>query len=179
MQIAPLMESQELIIHLDWSGPYSFNEISSLSGPTDYGIYQIYGTHSLYGSGVLLYIGLACDQKFAERLAQHKWCSVNQDSGRLQFYVGRLFGRATPDNQEWSRCIKLAERLLIYANKPAENTQKELGALDSELWHVHVLNWSQYRDLLPEVSGARWSNRFETLPCKPHFSTADYAVKAN
>jgi len=144
------------------------------NGPTDYGIYQIYGAHHVYGSDALLYIGLAERQTFSTRLSQHRWCHVNHDAGRLQFYVGHLFGGPTPDDPTWCDFIRLAERLLIHAHKPAENAQKEIAALDEDLWHVHVLNWSQYRDLMPEVSGARWSTRFDDLPCKPHFSTDDH-----
>ncbi len=166
------MTSEELIIHIDWSGPHSLSEVAGFDGATDFGIYQVYGAHHVYGSDALLYIGLAAQQSFAVRFSQHRWLPVNHDFGRLQIYVGRLFGGPTPDDTTWAMHIKLAERLIICAHKPAENTQKELAELDSQLWRVHVLNWSQYRDLMPEVSGSRWSSRFDSLPCKPHFSTA-------
>ena len=171
------MESQELIIHIDWSGPHTFAEVASFDGPTDFGIYQVYGAHHVYGSDVLLYIGQAAIQTFAVRFAQHLWCPGNHDAARLQIYVGRLFGGPTPDNPTWEHHIDMAERLLIQAHKPAENSQKEL-VRGLDLAHVHVLNWSQYRDLLPEVSGARWSSRFDNLPCKPHYTTADSIPKS-
>ena len=170
------MESQELIIHLDWSGPHSYAEvIASFNGPTDFGVYQVYGAHHVYGSDVLLYIGKTEEQEFAVRFGQHAWCPSNHDSQQLQIYVGRLFGEPTPDSTKWNDYIDLAERLLIQAHQPALNSQLELvSGRDLDLQHVHVLNWSQYRDLLPEVSGARWSSRFEKLPCKPHFNTTEY-----
>jgi hypothetical protein len=171
------MEPQELIIHIDWSGPHSLAEVASFNGPEDFGVYQVYGAHHVYGSDALLYIGRVEKQPFAARFSQHEWCAGNHDSGRLQIYVGRLFGSPTPADPIWCRNIVLAERLLITAHKPAENSQTGLGELDSDLWHVQVLNWSQYRDLLPEVSGARWSSRFDQLPCKPHFSTVDFVTK--
>lgn len=168
------MTSQELIIHIDWSGPHTFSEVSSFDSASDFGIYQVYGAHHVYGSDVLLYIGKAQIQTFSARLAQHGWCANNHDAGRLQFYIGRLFGGKTPDNSSWEYHIDLAERLLIQAHTPTINSQKELVLhMDSALQYVHVLNWSQYRDLMPEVSGARWSSRFDNLPCKPHFTTAD------
>jgi len=170
------MESQELIIHIDWSGPHSLDEVASFNGPEDFGIYQVYGAHHVYGSDALLYIGLAEGREFAVRMEEHWEYPMNHDKGRLQVYLGRLFGGPTPDDATWRRHIKLAERLLIYAHKPALNSQMELGQLEPILWRVHVLNWSQYRDLLPEVSGARWTDRFEYLPCKPHFSTADFTL---
>jgi hypothetical protein len=168
------MNSQELIIHIDWSGPHTLSEIASFNGPTDYGIYQVYGAHPVYGTDALLYIGMTEEGNFAARFSNHDWCHGNQDAGRLQVYIGRLFGDATPDNATWCRCIKLAERLLIYTHMPAENKLKELGKLEPELWHVQVLNWRRYRSLLPEVSGARWSKRFDDLSCDKHFSTKNY-----
>ncbi len=169
------MESRELIIHIDWSGPHKYADVVEfLNGPTDFGIYQVYGAHHVYGSSVLLYIGKTEEQTFATRFAQHGWCPNNHDASQLQIYVGRLFGGPTPASVAWNDCIDLAERLLVQAHQPAFNSQLELVAgRDSDLQHVHVLNWSQYRELMPEVSGARWSSRFDNLPCKPHFSTAD------
>lgn len=120
---------------------------------------------------ICIYIGLAEQQTFAERLVQHEgWCAGTPDSKRLSYYVGRLFGHETPSDEIWCRDIKFAERLLIHAHSPAKNTQKELGRLEQELWNIHVVNWRCYRDLLPEVSGARWTARFDDLSCDSHYS---------
>ena len=169
----PEQPSQQpnLIIHIDWSGPYSFDEISSLNGTTDFGVYQIYGAHHVYGSDVLLYIGKAADRCFATRLAEHGWCSLTPDAKRISYYIGRLFNYETPDNDTWCRHIDLAERLLIHAHSPAKNTQKKLGGLEPDLWHVQVVNWRSYRDLLPEVTGARWTERFGDLAYDKHYNT--------
>jgi hypothetical protein len=43
---------EERIIHIEWEGPYSLNQLDTLKD-----LYQIYGHHSVYGSNVLLYIG--------------------------------------------------------------------------------------------------------------------------
>src|SRR4029077_1652255 len=115
---------------IDWSGPHGLNEIAALSGPTDYGVYQVYGAHHVYGGDVLLYIGLVEQQTFAARFSQHGWFPANHDAGRLHVYIGRLFGFVTPDDSPWCSDIRLAELLLIHAHKPAENSQKELGALE-------------------------------------------------
>jgi hypothetical protein len=46
----------QTFIHIEWDGPYKFwdrpsqlESVSTLKGPTDYGIYQIYGGHPVYG----------------------------------------------------------------------------------------------------------------------------------
>jgi len=173
----PMNSSNELIIHLDWEGPFTQSQIQELSGPSDYGVYQVYGTHPVYGSNVLLYIGLAESQTFAQRLPQHGWCNMTSDAKQVSFYIGRLFGNTHPDNKTWGYHIKLAERLLIHAHKPAQNTQKELAGLENDLWFVHVVNWRYYRDLMPEVSGARWTGRFDDLSYDTRYTIETYRVQ--
>lgn len=166
----------EILIHIDWDGPYSQSQIAELNKESDFGIYQIYGAHPVYGSNVLIYIGLAVEQTFAVRVSQHGWCHTTSDANQLSYYVGRLFGDPHPDNATWSDHIKLAERLLIHAHKPAENTQKQLAGLEKNLRLVHVVNWRHYRDLMPEVSGARWTERFEELSYDTRYSTVRLAA---
>jgi hypothetical protein len=159
------MSDQETIIHIEWDGPCSLQNVQKdLIGPSDYGVYQIYGGHPVYGSSALLYIGLAAAQSFGERIPREKQWLDNRDAGRIEVYIGRLSGSETPANDTWERNIKLAERLLIYAHAPPHNTQKSLANLEPDLRFVRVLNWGKHRDLLPEVSGARWSSRFDDIP---------------
>jgi hypothetical protein len=40
-------------------------------GEDDYGLYQIYAHHLVFGSGALVYIGKAQEQTFGVRIAQH------------------------------------------------------------------------------------------------------------
>ena len=168
----------ETIIHIDWDGPYTKEKVAKLHGPCDFGVYQVYGAHPVYGSDVLLYIGLAEQQTFGARISQHGWCNSNPDSQKVSFYVGRLFGPLHPkDDPSWCIQIKLAERLLIHAHKPAQNTQKELAGLERERWNVHVINWRCYRGLMPEVSGARWTSRFDKLTYNTRFTTEKFKKK--
>jgi len=56
------MELNETTIHIDWAGPYPFDAVaSSFAGPTDYGVYQIYGAGGDTGT---------CCQKFPGRAGQ-------------------------------------------------------------------------------------------------------------
>jgi hypothetical protein len=161
---------QEITIHLEWDGPHRFDAVSSLNGPTDYGIYQIYGGHPVYGNTALLYIGLAAGQHFGERIPQETHWLDNRDAGRVEVYVGRLSGSKTPDNDTWDKHIKLAERILIFAHSPPMNTQKTLSRLEPDLRVIRVLNWARHRDLLPEVSGDRWTSRYYDIPNYHQFS---------
>ncbi|MDR1850429.1 MAG: hypothetical protein LBQ75_10355 [Zoogloeaceae bacterium] len=155
------------IIHVVWEG-FPYEKALELNDSNDYGVYQIYGAHPVYGSNVLLYIGKAGEQTFGKRLGQHEWTVYNADAGNVTVYVGRLGGYdGTPQNEEWSRQIALVERLLIYAHQPACNASglnvlKPKQEDDDAVNDAHILNWGQRRDLLPEVSGARWHNRFDS-----------------
>lgn len=148
-------------IHLDWSGPYPYDEaLQQRDAARDYGVYQIYGTHPVYGRSVLLYIGKADRQTFGLRLSQEAW-RQGADGQDLKVYLGRLAGYGpTPDADTWSGQIGVAERMLIYAHWPAGNSSGLNVALDARYHDVCVLNWGQHASLLPEVSGLRYSDRY-------------------
>lgn len=151
------------IVHIEWEGPYSYEELKNLKDQQcDYGVYQIYGGHPVYGSSILLYIGKAQQQTFGVRLGQEKWNEWNQDAARVEIYVGRLSGSKTPSHELWNEEIDLVEKLLIYAHGPAANSSN-LNQIPEGCKHIHVLNWGQRRDLVPEVSGARWSDTFHVV----------------
>ena len=152
-------------IHIQWEGPLSAEEVSNLSDENkDFGIYQIYGNHPVYGTGTLLYIGKACKQTFAQRIVQQDWEYWEYcHDGSIQVRVGRLAGDETPSASEWYQQIDLGEKILINAHKPAHNSAM-IGPLsptnDKALTNIRVLNWGDYGDLLPEVSGDRWTDKW-------------------
>lgn len=150
-------------IHIFWEGPFRLNELKKVdNAEKDYGVYQIYGHHFLYGQHVLLYIGMAQVQTFCSRIKQESW-ENNSDFSNIEVYVGRLAGQKTIDENEWERRIEAAEKLLIYAHLPALNTQSTKTIPEAEVFSNHVLNWGVYRSLLPEVSGARYTSRFDHI----------------
>lgn len=149
------------LIQILWEGPYKIDELYKLTNTeTDYGLYQVYGYHPIYGSNVLLYIGKADKQTFGKRISQEMWDQVN-DSNNDHVYIGRLYGAITPSEEKWSNEISLAERLLIYAHKPGFNSSSISSYPDPELRNVHVLNWGDHRDLYPEVSGYRFTTKLD------------------
>lgn len=151
-------------IHIFWEGPHNLNEIKNLDKGKDYGVYQIYGHHPLYGSSVLLYIGLAESQTFAERVDQHKikWLDYAADKN-TQVYVGRFAGRNKITNDEWTSVIELAEKLLIFAHQPVFNTQNTKSIPEDSVLNNRIYNWDQRRDLFPEVSGGRFTYKFDHI----------------
>lgn len=149
-------------IHIEWEGPFSYEDaIKDLKDEKrDFGVYQIYGGHPVYGSGVLIYIGKAEQQTFSMRLSQELWGEFNRDARKVEVYVGRLSGRDKPKRQKWDELIDLAEKLLIFAHHPASNSSS-LNSVPEGVNQIHIFNWGQFRDLMAEVSGMRWASYFE------------------
>ena len=105
-------------IHIFWEGPFKLNELSGLNDKDrDYGVYQVYGQHHLYGNSVLLYIGQANQQTFGTRLPQEEW-QYESDPLNIQIYIGRLAGHKLATVEEWETKIDQAEKLLIYSHQP-------------------------------------------------------------
>jgi len=156
------MNKPVIVLHLQWDGPFTWSEKDKLNGPGDYGVYQVYGCHSVYGVDTLLYIGKASDQRFAKRLGQEGHWIYHQDFQRLSVYVGRCSGwDGTPSDKVWADQIDHAEKLLILAHRPAWNARKEINGDDPRLQEFHILNWGCHRSLLPEVSGWRHTSKFD------------------
>jgi hypothetical protein len=150
-------------ININWYGPYGLHDLKQLNDTSkDFGIYQVCGSHPVYGSNVLLYIGKAVQQTFATRIAQENW-HYNKDSGNVQIYVGRLGGNKKIPMEKWEQQIHFAEKLLIYSHAPACNSQNIGTVPFSDLANIHILNWGNYRDLLPEVSSKRWASDHEAV----------------
>ena len=137
------------IIEILWQGPTSESDIKRLNTGKDYGLYQIYGTHNIFGANILLYIGQANDQTFATRIAQHKWLELGYSG--TQFFFGRLGGVKKINNEEWAKNIDIAERLLIYYCSPPYNT-KNLYDYGEDIKQIIVLNFGKKNVLPLEVS---------------------------
>ncbi|RSK44987.1 hypothetical protein [Bacillus canaveralius] len=151
------------LIQIDWRGPFTLDELNLLNDDShDYGIYQVYGKHLVYGKDVLLYIGKADQQTIGKRVSQENWWDIN-DSQHLKVYAGRLAGESTPDEEIWSKEIDLAEKLLINVHKPAYNSKSLSLISDAALQDIHILNWGDHRDLLPEISGLRWTSKLDYM----------------
>ena len=150
-------------IHIFWDGPHSIEEAKSLKDKdTDYGLYQIYGQHPMYGSSVLLYIGQANDQTLGKRLSQELW-EYGEDPNNVQIYVGRLAGHQLVSAEGWGERITIAEKLLIYAHQPAYNTSNKNSLPEEDVLSGHIFNWGSHRNLYPEVSGKRHASSFDHI----------------
>jgi len=149
----------ELIIHVEWKGPFSLPEVETFKSPkTDFGLYQIYSHHPVYGRS-LMYIGRARSRTFGVRISEHHWDAGSEnDPSKVEVYLGRLKAEASPVLEEQRKHIELAESLLIHSHAPAYNTQYGMKPPAATVCgNVRVLNWGAVRSLHREVSGLMWT----------------------
>jgi hypothetical protein len=142
-----------------WDGPYRLDEISRFKDGPDYGVYQIYGTHSVLGPDIPLYIGRAEKNSFSERIPAHQeW--IQWEPSMANIYIGRLVGTDEMTNArwaEWEEMIRRTEALLIYFCSPPYNSSgiKTLAEYPATI----VFNFKR-RHRLPLMV----SNIYETAP---------------
>ena len=140
-------------IHINWSGPFSLDQVLTLRNEYDYGLYQYYGGHPVYGQNVLLYIGSATKQSFGKRLSQHNYDIWS--SSVVQIYLGKLYNDVPLEINLARQRICLAESILLFSHSPAFNSSN-LNCMKDITRDVRVLNWGKRNSLLPEVSISRW-----------------------
>lgn len=164
-----------LQISLHWTGPHSYNDVSEMDEDHDFGLYQIYGIHPVYGVDTLLYIGLANGNTFGSRFRNADRVFMNDDNAPwedngcgIRIHTGRIHREntvPTPTDHTWGNWITVAERLLIHAHSPTWNSSSIATPPNGNVGRiryrdVHILNWGQFGLLLPEVSGARYTEEF-------------------
>ena len=101
-------------VRIEWEGTFSVDDvIASLNNKDDYGLYQIYGKHIIFGENSLLYIGMT-DKPFSERLKTHRSDSLwyDEEQGKVFIRIARV-PRAV---------LKDAEALEIYWHSPPYNS---------------------------------------------------------
>ena len=157
-------------INIWWEGPFTQEEIITPSSDDKnetnetneanniskkIGLYQVYGSHPLYGNDVLLYIGRTKGKNgFSSRLKNRWVIEYGNDANNVKIYLGTIYSdRMTIIPQEENRQIDLAEVLLINALKPAYNSSniQSVGTQYIEEQYL-VKNRNNYRNLYPVLS---------------------------
>lgn len=135
-------------VRVEWEGPFSIEKVLELDNRNkDYGLYQIYGHHIVYGADSLLYIG-ETGQTFSQRFNDHAvW--LEEEEG-VFIRVGRI---ASEDYNEQVR--KDAEALAIYWHSPAYNS---LNIEDYNGQPLIVVNSGERGDLCEKLSVAEDSS---------------------
>jgi hypothetical protein len=149
-------------INIWWEGSFSIDDIlddeidSSIYDNTSdkIGIYQIYGTHPLYGSNKLLYIGRTTDKNGFKSRLKNRWVIENgQDTENIKIYLGTIFSDIENIKNKENDLIEKAEILLINALKPAFNSSniQSVGKKLQEQNYI-IYNYNNYRDIYPILS---------------------------
>jgi hypothetical protein len=165
-----------MTIKIDWKGPFRLDKQDKLCekfSQTVYdpekffkgvGLYQVYGHHPVYGSDVLLYIGITTDQSFAKRLKGRIWQDDNYDVNNIEIYLGKLIGETQKiQTENEKKMIKNAEELLIYVHAPAKNSSKISSVNVEQVKSIYVQNYGNCRSLMPEVSGDYWLGSLKNI----------------
>ena len=146
------MNNVPRIITIKWDGPFSLDQLAQFNRSQDYGLYQIYGTHNIFGPNSLLYLGKAEEQSFADRIPAHiEWIEWEPSSNEI--YFGRLCSTepmTEARDTEWCTDIDVAERLLIYFSSPPYNS-KNIHSY-GDITNVIVINYKKRNRLPIEVS---------------------------
>jgi len=150
------MKKEEIKIW--WEGPFNIEDITN--GTIDSfqydvksnskGIYQIYGSHPLYGNDVLVYIGRTQDKNGFKSRLSGRWVIENgNDPKNVKIYLGTIFSdtKNISDNIENSK-IRKAEVLLINAMKPAFNSSNIQSVKNPSEEYI-LYNNGSYRNLYP------------------------------
>ena len=140
---------KERLVRIKWDGAYAMDRTKELLSEEDYGIYQIYGRHVVFGKDSLLYVGKAVKQSFGERIKDHEyWLG---DVSGLEIYVGRIYAKDYKDNADWEDLVCQCESLLIYWHSPPYNSQH---INTSKAKDIRIHNHGEIVSLLYEVSTA-------------------------
>lgn len=146
-----MIESRRVRIH--WTGPFAPDKIPVNSEYDDnFGLYQIYGMHEVFGPQSLLYIGKAEHLSFSERINQHlhNWLYYNSDAQvRLGLLDREDYKHEPGDWSDWKQLLRDVEALTIFWHTPPYNS-KNIGYYGGP--KLRVQNYGQRGRLLPEFS---------------------------
>jgi hypothetical protein len=154
----------EKIYDVYWEGPFEWGK-GERECKDNHVLYQIYGSHHLYGRDVLLYIGSTLRTPF-ERLREHEeWLEDEYDKVSLRFgSVGEFTNWKDWDSDEDYKkangeLVERIEALLIYAHQPAYNQASKSQAMRAN--GIRIFNSGRLGQLFPEVSYKYFLSEFE------------------
>ncbi|KMP12327.1 hypothetical protein UZ36_01035 [Candidatus Nitromaritima sp. SCGC AAA799-C22] len=162
---------KDSIINVHWEGPMEWKEAIKKGRKKGYVLYQICGTHLVYGSDIPLYIGKT--ERFASvKLKEHDWWVLHEEYDRVKVRLGSVgkwfdwdhwFNNPSksypaPKGQLKSQLADV-EKLLVLANQPLYNTQYKSEETVQIKHDIRIFNTGQMGRLLPEISGTYFLNR--------------------
>jgi len=147
----------EKLYEVFWDGPYDCDKENVCAKDPGNVLYQIYGSHHLYGRDVLLYIGRTGRTPFKRILEHEEWIQDEYDKMTVRYGSIREFdgwknweNRKKPYRPTEDSVVDKVEALLIYANQPAYNSRNKADATIAE--GIRIFNSGKLGHLLPEIS---------------------------
>jgi len=154
----------EKIYDIYWEGPFEWDQREAKI-KDEHVLYQIYGSHHLYGRDVLLYIGSSV-RGLKERLREHEeWLEDEYDKVTLRFgSVGEFTNWKDWDTDDsYTKAkedlVQRIEALLIYTHQPPYNQINKSQAMKSK--GIRIFNSGRSGQLFPEVSYKYFLSEFE------------------
>lgn len=141
------MNQGSRVVRLEWEGPFGLVDVEGLTGNSDYGVYQVYGRHPVFGTAALLYIGSATARSFGARIREHREWLQYVDG--LELRLGRIADDDYNNNTDWAKLVLNVEALTIYWHGVPYNS-KNIQSYNGPA--LHVQNWGRPGSLLPEYS---------------------------
>jgi hypothetical protein len=139
------------VIELIWKlEKESVSDLKSIGAKL--GIYQIYGTHPIYGRNVLLYIGVSTTNIF-KRIKSHKSNWVKFEYDPVIIYFGEIVTPEEDFDFSMAEAIAMAESLLVYYCAPAYNSNLIVEIKEQYLKQDLIIrNYGKIGSLPTEVS---------------------------
>lgn len=138
------------LARLDWTGPYTKDQVLQMNDEDDYGVYQVSGSHVIFGRNSLLYIGRAVGIKFGARFRQHSsWLDEESD---IEIRLAKIRDGDFKEDENWKDWDQLArdcEALCIFWHSPPYNSHG-LNTYKGQELRIH--NCGERGNLLPEIS---------------------------
>lgn len=148
------MENNSKLINVLWTGPFSLDEILKENVINGKGLYQIYGTHLIYGRNVLLYIGQT-EVSFLERFQKHKSEWIKFEFDNVQIYSGEII-----KSNDLNEDLKNAEKLLLYFCAPAYNSNSIFDLKISQDKKIVLRNFGKIGSIPIELSSEWFHSDF-------------------
>ena len=137
-------------VRVEWEGPLTIDAVLELGDRNrDFGLYQIYGRHIIFGLNSLLYVGKTTET-FSQRFRSGHVAWL-KDEESVFIHVGRI-NKEDYDGADRQQVIKDTEALTIYWHSPPYNSSN-IDTYNGQA--LRVINDGERGDLCERLSDDR------------------------
>ena len=138
-------------VSVEWEGSLTIDEVLEMKNRNrDFGLYQIYGRHIIFGLNSLLYVGKT-NETFSQRFrSEHVVWLADEES--VFIHVGRI-NKEDYKEREQVKVHKDVEALTIYWHSPPYNSSN-IGSYNGQ--RLRVVNLGKRGSLDTECSSKHY-----------------------